>query len=113
MSPPRNPSYSLTEPHLVSAAERRNDDPWRADITQRMEIMENGLADNNRMTSDLKIGLHTLSDNLIGVVKLSGHMASIGDAWKWIGDQAWIVAKIAGGCGVVWAVIKFVILQAK
>lgn len=91
---------------MSDSIERRKNDPWRADITQRMQLLENGhvdlkaaLHDNNQMTSQVKA-------NTDEIVEFFGAAKGAFTVLSWLGKVAKWVTAIAAAAGVVWALVK-------
>lgn len=86
--------------------ERRKNDPWRADITQRMQAMESGhqemkvtLNKNTEMTADV----HAKTSE---IVEFFGAAKGAFTVLGWLGKIAKWVTAIAAAAGVVWALLK-------
>ena len=79
---------------MVQQEMRRADDPWRADITQRMNVLETTLAQNTATTNEIKSN----TDEIVQFFKAGKGfftmMGYFGKVLKWCGAVAAAVTAV-------------------
>lgn len=91
---------------MSNSIDRRASDPWRADITQRMQAMETAhqemkvnLEANTRVTQAVKA-------NTDEIVEFFASAKGAFTVLGWLGKVAKWVTAIAAAAGAVWALTK-------
>ena len=84
---------------MSNSIDRRAADPWRADITQRMQAMEQAHTE----TQQLVVGVKANTDE---IVEFFGAAKGAFTVLGWLGKVAKWVTAISAAAAVVWALVK-------
>lgn len=98
----------------MSPADDKNADTgaWRAQTTTRLQNVEQSVIDNTAITSNTQKAMDTLRADLSGIIKFSQKMETTLSIGQSFGALSWWLAKIAVAFGVVWAVIRYIVMEA-
>jgi len=95
------------------------DDPWNMEMASRIDAIEaqyiglrSNITDNTAITAATQTGLTTLRTDLSGIIKFSQQVDSTLEIGSRVGAFALWFAKISIAAGLVWAFIKYVVLEA-
>ena len=96
---------------MSDVVDRRANDPWRAQVSSRIDDLEKNLSETMRVTHENNVLILEIKGSTDEIVQFFESGRGFFRVVRGVGTAARVVGYIAGAAGILWVVTKFGIGQ--